>query len=66
MISLKEIDFNALADRFDKFETLIEMYNSGSANVDHLFLTGEKSSRQLPQLKKKFAEDNHSIFEATA
>ncbi len=91
MISLKEIDFNALADRFDKqhkntefewlknlvsyklkemiklnpsrldyqkkFETLIEMYNSGSANVDH-------SYKELIDFAKELKkEDERAIME---
>ncbi|AKB37222.1 Type I restriction-modification system, restriction subunit R [Methanosarcina siciliae C2J] len=91
IISLKEIDFDALADRFDKqhkntefewlknlvsyklkemirlnssrldyqrrFETLIEAYNSGSANVDH-------SYKELIDFAKELKkEDERAIME---
>jgi type I restriction enzyme R subunit len=91
IVSLKEINFDALADRFDKqhkntefewlknlvsyklkemiklnssrldyqrtFETLIEAYNSGSANVDH-------SYKELIDFAKELKkEDERAIME---
>ena len=91
IVAIRDIDFDALADRFDKqhkntefewlknllsyklremiklnssrldyqknFETLVEEYNSGSANVDH-------SYKELIEFAKKLkTEDERAIME---
>jgi type I restriction enzyme R subunit len=102
IVSLKEINFNALADRFDKqhkntefewlknlvsyklkemiklntsrldyqkkFETLIEMYNSGSANVDNSYKELIDFAKELKKederaIMENLTEEELSIFD---